>query len=467
MARSLVRARQRAEDGAEESVHGRLVGEDASVRQKRRPAPAAPVRMDAVENGHRRPERQVLGLRGREPLLASPGRRRVRRRRRTPRRWRGAPPSPTPLPARAVRGEDAAEQAHVGVARRRAEEPSRPPARPPPRRPRPTIPASAPRSTVEAYPPPVDTLGLDAQRRLTLAATILGSSLAFIDATVVIVALPTIEEDLGLGLTGQQWVFLSYSLALASLYLVGGAIGDRYGRRRVFIAGRGGLRARLAPRRRRAERGACCIARPHAAGRRRRVPDDELARAPAGRLRRRTRGARSGSGPPSRASPRSSGRRPAARSSSGRRGAGSSSSTCRSRRLRSSSRSPAAGRMRRPSAQAGSTSRGRRSPRRASASLTYGLVEGADRGFGERLVGLRPRRRLARRVRRSSSSGVAHPMLPFALFRRAELRRCQRGDVPRLRRRCTGSSSSSRSTCSSSASRPSRPGCSTSRRASS
>ncbi len=87
----------------------------------------------------------------------------------------------------------------------------------------------------------MDTLGPDTRRRLTLAATILGSSLAFIDATVVIVALPTIEEDLSLGLTGQQWVFLSYSLALASLYLVGGAIGDRYGRRRVFIAGAAGF----------------------------------------------------------------------------------------------------------------------------------------------------------------------------------------------------------------------------------
>ena len=87
----------------------------------------------------------------------------------------------------------------------------------------------------------MDTLGLEARKRLTLAATILGSSLAFIDATVVIVALPTIEEDLDLGLTGQQWVFLSYSLALAALYLVGGAIGDRYGRRRVFIAGAAGF----------------------------------------------------------------------------------------------------------------------------------------------------------------------------------------------------------------------------------
>jgi EmrB/QacA subfamily drug resistance transporter len=87
----------------------------------------------------------------------------------------------------------------------------------------------------------VDTLGLDARKRLTLAATTLGSSLAFIDATVVIVALPTIEEDLGLGLTGQQWIFLSYSLALAALYLVGGAIGDRYGRRRAFVAGAAGF----------------------------------------------------------------------------------------------------------------------------------------------------------------------------------------------------------------------------------
>ncbi len=48
----------------------------------------------------------------------------------------------------------------------------------------------------------------------------IGSSIAFIDATVVIVAMPTIEEDLGLGLSGQEWLFLSYSLALASLYLV-------------------------------------------------------------------------------------------------------------------------------------------------------------------------------------------------------------------------------------------------------
>ena len=87
----------------------------------------------------------------------------------------------------------------------------------------------------------METLSLESRKRLTLVATMVGSSLAFIDATVVIVALPTIERDLGLGLAGQQWIFLSYSLALAALYLVGGAIGDRYGRRTVFIAGAAGF----------------------------------------------------------------------------------------------------------------------------------------------------------------------------------------------------------------------------------
>ena len=85
------------------------------------------------------------------------------------------------------------------------------------------------------------TLTLERRRTLTLVATIVGSSLAFIDATVVIVALPTIERDLDLGLAGQEWVFLSYSLSLAALYLVAGAIGDRYGRRNAFIAGAAGF----------------------------------------------------------------------------------------------------------------------------------------------------------------------------------------------------------------------------------
>lgn len=61
--------------------------------------------------------------------------------------------------------------------------------------------------------------------------------MAFVDATVVNVALPSIQRDFETGLAGEQWIVLSYSLALASLYLVGGALGDRFGRRRVFVAG--------------------------------------------------------------------------------------------------------------------------------------------------------------------------------------------------------------------------------------
>jgi EmrB/QacA subfamily drug resistance transporter len=84
-------------------------------------------------------------------------------------------------------------------------------------------------------------LSVDVRRQLTLGASIIGSSLAFIDGSVVIVALPTIERDLELGLTGQQWVFLSYSLALAALYLVAGSVGDRFGRRTAFMIGAAGF----------------------------------------------------------------------------------------------------------------------------------------------------------------------------------------------------------------------------------
>lgn len=74
-------------------------------------------------------------------------------------------------------------------------------------------------------------------RLLTLAATSLGSSIAFLDTTVVIVALPRIEDDLGLGLSGQQWVVLGYALALSALYLPSGAVADRLGLRRLFVGG--------------------------------------------------------------------------------------------------------------------------------------------------------------------------------------------------------------------------------------
>ncbi len=67
--------------------------------------------------------------------------------------------------------------------------------------------------------------------------------MAFLDAFVVNVALPTIDEELGLGLTGEQWIFLSYSLALAALYLPAGALGDRYGYANTFVIGVAGFAA--------------------------------------------------------------------------------------------------------------------------------------------------------------------------------------------------------------------------------
>ncbi len=73
--------------------------------------------------------------------------------------------------------------------------------------------------------------------RWIVAATVLGSSMAMLDATVVNVALPTIGRELHTSLAGLQWVVTAYTLTLAGLILLGGALGDRFGRRRVFLIG--------------------------------------------------------------------------------------------------------------------------------------------------------------------------------------------------------------------------------------
>lgn len=75
--------------------------------------------------------------------------------------------------------------------------------------------------------------------RWLIAAAVLGSGVAFLDGTVVNVALPAIARDLDTGLSGQQWVLDGYLLTLSALLLAGGAAGDRYGRRRVFVVGLG------------------------------------------------------------------------------------------------------------------------------------------------------------------------------------------------------------------------------------
>src|SRR5919106_292077 len=70
-----------------------------------------------------------------------------------------------------------------------------------------------------------------------LAATIIGSAMAFIDGTVVNVALPVIQERLNATAIDAQWIVEAYALFLAALILVGGSLGDHYGRRRVFSLG--------------------------------------------------------------------------------------------------------------------------------------------------------------------------------------------------------------------------------------
>ena len=73
--------------------------------------------------------------------------------------------------------------------------------------------------------------------RWLLVATVLGSSLAFLDGSIVNIALPAIQRDFGGGVAGLQWTINAYTLTLAALILVGGSLGDRWGRRRVFVSG--------------------------------------------------------------------------------------------------------------------------------------------------------------------------------------------------------------------------------------
>src|SRR5580704_1071945 len=70
-----------------------------------------------------------------------------------------------------------------------------------------------------------------------LIATILASSMAFIDGTVVNVALPALQAALHAAVTDIQWVVEAYALLLASLLLLGGSLGDIYGRRKIFVFG--------------------------------------------------------------------------------------------------------------------------------------------------------------------------------------------------------------------------------------
>src|SRR6478609_10021155 len=88
-------------------------------------------------------------------------------------------------------------------------------------------------SAVGVAPPALDSR----VARWTLVASILGSSMAFIDGSVVNVALPAIAHDLGGGFTTQQWVVNAYLLTLGSLMLLAGSLSDMFGRERILTIG--------------------------------------------------------------------------------------------------------------------------------------------------------------------------------------------------------------------------------------
>ncbi|CAB3787365.1 Multidrug resistance protein Stp [Paraburkholderia ultramafica] len=108
------------------------------------------------------------------------------------------------------------------------------------RRPSPVLPAqAAPCDALVIRAQPLSCDSPCRRKKLALAATILGSSMAFIDGSVVNVALPSIQTELGASVAAIQWVVDAYLLFLGSLVLVGGSLGDKLGRRTVFIAGIG------------------------------------------------------------------------------------------------------------------------------------------------------------------------------------------------------------------------------------
>jgi len=82
-------------------------------------------------------------------------------------------------------------------------------------------------------------IGAAARKRWTLIAAILGLNITILDETVVFLALPAINRDLGVGLQGQQWIVNGYLLSLSALMLVAGSLADRFGRRRIFLYGLG------------------------------------------------------------------------------------------------------------------------------------------------------------------------------------------------------------------------------------
>src|ERR1700749_607809 len=81
------------------------------------------------------------------------------------------------------------------------------------------------------------TLGTRRRQRLTLAAACLAQGMMVLDVLIVSVALPSMQRELRLSPSGLEWVVSSYALVLAALIPSGGALGDHFGRQRIFVAG--------------------------------------------------------------------------------------------------------------------------------------------------------------------------------------------------------------------------------------
>ena len=226
-----------------------------------------------------------------------------------------------------------------------------------------------------------------AKGRWVVAAAVLGSGVAFLDGTVVNAALPAISRDLHADLGDLQWVLTGYLLTLGSLLVLGGSLGDRYGRRKIFVIGlvafaATSLLCAIAP-----DTGTLIAARCVQGVAAALLVPNSLAMVSASFARRdrgRAIGAWSGlGGIADRASARSS----AATSSTRCRGDGCSSSTCRSRRR---DRDRAA-----PRARVARRARRRAPRRRRSALLTvglagvvYALIEGPGRDWTALDVGV-------------------------------------------------------------------------------
>src|SRR5438046_10646660 len=94
-------------------------------------------------------------------------------------------------------------------------------------------------ATVEQALAPVSPTASDRRKWLVLGAMVFGLFMPMLDNLVVNVALPTIQDKLGAGVSGLQWIIDAYTLTFASFMLTGGALGDLYGRKRFFMAGLG------------------------------------------------------------------------------------------------------------------------------------------------------------------------------------------------------------------------------------